>query len=285
MAIEHLSQASLFSEARTEETPENIIRSAQELYKPLATYALFSGGHDSLCATHASMQTGLVDAVVHINTTIGIPETREFVQKTCKRQGWPLIEKFPPRDYRSIVKEFGFPGPGFHGLPYARLKDRCIQRLVADNRQGKPGCVLFLTGCRRQESSRRMGNAKVIDDRERKSAGRVWAAPIVNWAGADKHTYMEKHGLERNPVYDFLCMSGECLCGAFAAPGEFRQIEMFYPHVAEKIRDIEREAQEAGVHAKWGTRPPRKPEPNQTDLEDYAGPMCWSCAAKIESLA
>jgi 3'-phosphoadenosine 5'-phosphosulfate sulfotransferase (PAPS reductase)/FAD synthetase len=192
-----------------------------------------------------------------------------------------LIEKYPPRDYRSIVLEFGFPGPGFHGLPYARLKDRCIQKLVSEKRQGKPGRVLFLTGCRRQESSRRMGNAKVIDD-SRKKDGMIWAAPIVNWSGRDKHDYMDRHNLTRNPVYDFLCMSGECLCGAFAAPGEFAQLEMFYPHVARQIRELEAEAQEAGVHAQWGARPPRKPDPNQADLEDYAGPMCWSCAAKQE---
>ena len=53
-------------------------------------------------------------------------------------------------------------------------------------------------------------------------------------------------------------MSGECLCGAFAKPGEIKQIETVSPPAAEQIHALEAKAKRAGVHCVWGTRPPRE---------------------------
>jgi hypothetical protein len=55
-------------------------------------------------------------------------------------------------------------------------------------------------------------------------------------------------------------MSGECLCGAFAKPGELEMIRFFFPDTAAEIDELERKAKAAKKHCVWGTRPPRKPK-------------------------
>lgn len=123
-----------------------------------------------------------------------------------------------------------------------------------------------------QESSRRMGHVRPIV----RVKTRVWTAPILNWSADDKLAYMKLHALRSNPVVEQLCMSGECLCGAFAQPGEIHEIAALYPKTAALIRALEVAAEIAGVPAKWGVRPPRKlREPAQ-----YSLPLCWSCEAK-----
>jgi 3'-phosphoadenosine 5'-phosphosulfate sulfotransferase (PAPS reductase)/FAD synthetase len=57
------------------------VMSAAYLHQPVRRFALFSGGKDSICSTHFTMNNG-ADEVVHINTGIGIKETREFVRET-----------------------------------------------------------------------------------------------------------------------------------------------------------------------------------------------------------
>ena len=50
-------------------------------YKPVAVFGMFSGGHDSICAVHMAAQRPEFTAAVHINTGIGIEQTREFVRR------------------------------------------------------------------------------------------------------------------------------------------------------------------------------------------------------------
>jgi len=75
-------------------------------------YALFSGGHDSLVNTHYCMENGLADCVVHIDTGIGIPQTKEYVIDRCREHEWPLVIITSDFNYEEIVLENKFPGPG-----------------------------------------------------------------------------------------------------------------------------------------------------------------------------
>lgn len=75
------------------EEASTILNLAIDKYQPTKIFALFSGGHDSLTAT--VMACGLLgeelDAVVHIDTGIGIPETQQFVIDVCAQMGLPLL--------------------------------------------------------------------------------------------------------------------------------------------------------------------------------------------------
>ncbi len=258
--------------------PQGIIQQAVDRYNPSHVFGLFSGGHDSLCSTHIASQHPRFDGCIHINTGIGIEETREFVRDTCAKYGWSLKEYHPPESFEDMVIEHGFPGPGQHNTMYIRLKERALRQVMRDHglRSRK---IMFITGVRRQESIRRMGTIQgAITEGPSPSGRAIWVAPIIAWGATEKNSYIQANKLPRNPVVELLCMSGECLCGAFATPNELDMIRDYYPEAAQEIDRISEKVQRVGKHSIWGTRPPgSRNNPNQTDL-----PLCYSCPAKHE---
>jgi len=260
---------------------ERLLDIAIRRHKPVAVYGMFSGGHDSLCATHFAAQHPAFTAAVHINTGIGVSETRDFVRKTASDQGWPLIEirakEDCGQDYDELVRGYGFPGPFHHRKMYNRLKERGIAKLVRDVKTRQSDRVLLVTGVRRAESTRRMATVDPIN----REGARVWCAPLAWFEERHKSAYMLAHGLPRNEVVDQLHMSGECLCGAFAKPGELEWLEFCgYTDVVSRIRRLESEAKELGVPCVWGQAP--KDEGVCADtasfLEDAPGFLCVGCS-------
>lgn len=249
-------------------------------HNPSGLWVGFSGGHDSLCAAHVASSHPLFRGCLHVNTGIGIEETRQYVRDTCERFGWPLKEYHPPVSYDEIVLEQGFPGPFGHRFMYTRLKERCLRQFVRDHCDKATDRVLLVTGVRSSESRRRMGKIA-----ESNREGRlVWCAPIVYWTNADKHAYLERHGLPRNQVAEVLCMSGECLCGAFAKPGELDEIGLWFPEVKARINALEDAVKANGIAAcKWGQPPPEAPDPAQLELEP-TGMFCYSCDVKLRNI-
>ena len=249
----------------------NPIEYAKEEFKPVKLYAFFSGGNDSLCSTHFAMQHG-ADEVIHINTGIGIEQTREFVRGTCKMYGWPLRELYPPdKTYRDLVLKNGFPGPAAHRYMYQYLKERAIRKLVRETKTKRGDRVGLITGVRCQESARRMGYTVPVI----RIDATVWIAPIYNYSKIDTDDYIKAHGLNQNLVSRWIGFSGECLCGAFAQPGELKKIETYFPKDAAKIYRLQEEVKEKGKHCVWGTRPPKARELNQYDIPFM--PLCSGC--------
>lgn len=249
-------------------------REAIEREKPSHVFALFSGGHDSLCSTHIAANHPGFSGVVHCNTGIGIEQTREFVRQTCRDNGWPLFEQTPDRyTYRDLVldPEFdGFPGgPKSHMRHYYYLKQRAIDRIVQRFKTHYGDRIGLVTGIRRAESTRRMAGA--FAEYAHRDGAQLWLNPILDWSEADKNGYMEEWGLPRNEVVDVLHRSGECLCGAFTSKGEFRMIEIFYPETAAEIRALEAEVQKINPESYWGRR--ERENPDQLDFL----PMCVGC--------
>ena len=261
-------------------TAWRVIDQAVRTYDPSHVFALFSGGHDSLCSTAVAADHPSFTAAVHVNTGIGIAATREFVRETCEREGWPLLEYEPPESYDEIVLEHGFPGPGAHGFAYIRLKERCFDSLVRDHKTGRRTKILLVTGARSQESKRRMGHVEPIFP-EFESV-KVWVAPNHGWTKADCNAFIDARGYARNPVVEAIHMSGECLCGAFATAIEERPlIGALYPEVEQRIRDLELRAEAAGVRAcEWGKEPPDV-HPGQLQVLDK--PTMHACRCDIRS--
>ena len=236
-----------------------------------ASCVLYSGGNDSTCLAH--MMKGRVDYAVHANTTIGIEKTRQFVRDTCSGWGLELIERVPPRSYRELVIERGFPGPQMHWKMYTRLKERVLEavrnELVSNPRKER---VLYIAGRRRSESQRR-ANVSLTD----RKGSMVFASPIAMWTKLDLNTYRLMHAdtddpVPVNEVSEILHMSGECLCGAFAKDNELEEIRFWFPDVAAEIDALMVEVKAAGheePYCTWGHR--------NGKASEKVGMLCTSC--------
>lgn len=269
---------------RSVDKARDIIVGAISKHRPVAVLAMFSGGHDSLASTDIAVRLGLVDAAVHINTGFGIEETRMFVRETSAERGWGLRE-FHAGDqgysYDDLVVEHGFPGPVQHWRMYAMLKERSIRAMCRRAKEGKHrnSRVVLITGARKEEGILRMGYVEPVF-KEPKSA-RVWVAPIFDWTKLDVTDYIEENKIRRSPVVDLLHISGECLCGAYARPGEREEILRWFPKTGAKILALEERAAAAGHAWKWGQMPPhtkqKADDPNQLFLFQ---PLCAGCPNK-----
>jgi 3'-phosphoadenosine 5'-phosphosulfate sulfotransferase (PAPS reductase)/FAD synthetase len=238
------------------ETPEQIIARAIKEYAPKRIFGLFSGGDDSLTATHAAQQMlgSAMDAVVHINTGIGIPEAREFVDTASNALDWSLLEYKAidcGQDYEQLVLAYGFPGPRHHTKMFNRLKERPLRALDRDNQGGNN---ILISGLRKQESGRRM---RLKNEPIQKDGRRVWVAPFFYWSNDQIREYRARIDLPKNPVKEYLCMSGECMCGAFAKEGEQSQVNQFFPSFGARLDDLTRRVLANGFPWRWDESPPK----------------------------
>lgn len=262
-------------------TAAQILERALE-YKPVAIFALLSGGNGSLAATHWAMSNVPGCQVAHINTGIGIERTRQFVRDTCEREGWPLTEirakEDCGQDYDEIVAKHGFPGPASHQYMYIQLKERAIAELVRRQKTKRSDKVMLLTGICHDDSIRRSGygGSEITFN-----GAQMWVNHLY-WMGQSwSHHYLNEVGIQRNPVAYELGMSGECLCGAFAAPGELAIIRRVCPATAQRIEALHHRIK--GQHPwGWEDRPPRERDDKAT--VDMFQPMCRNCL-KSERIA
>jgi 3'-phosphoadenosine 5'-phosphosulfate sulfotransferase (PAPS reductase)/FAD synthetase len=248
-----------------------------------AVVALFSGGNDSTTLTHLFRDR--IDYAAHANTTIGIEETRDFVRNTCEEWGVSLIERKPPREsdrYRALVLEGGFPGPAMHFKMFTRLKERALvqvrSELVTNPRKER---VVFIAGRRRSESARR---AHVPLSERRGSV--VWVSPLIHWTKLDLNTYRLLAGdVPSNPASDLIHMSGECLCGSFASPGERAEVDRWFPLALEEVRELEAliaDRTDIPDHRKtwgWGADPAKKA---LDGAPSKSGILCSSCDDRFQ---
>jgi 3'-phosphoadenosine 5'-phosphosulfate sulfotransferase (PAPS reductase)/FAD synthetase len=255
----------------------DVVTEAAEVHGFTKLFALFSGGHDSLCATHVAAQHPLFKGVVHINTGIGIEQTRQFVRDTCKRNHWPLYEYHPPVSFEEIVKEFGFPGPAMHNLVYNRLKERCLRQLTKEHKEHRLETIGLASGVRSEESSRRMRHVERIQ----KDGSRIYCAVIHDWDKKRCNDYITENNLERNAVVDLVHMSGECLCGAFAHPGEREELRLWFPDAVAEIERIEVEVAKTEKPCVWGQRPTKV----KGQEEMAFMPLCVGCAKREDDHA
>jgi len=183
------------------------------------------------------MENGDAETVLHIDTGIGVKQTREFVKETCEKHGWPLDIVSSDHDYEEIVKENQFPGPAVHIIMFSKLKERALRK-VARRHDEKP---IFYTGVRKHESEKRFKNVTP----EQEDSQWIWRANIHDFTKKDVENYIDKHGLKRSPVKQLYHHSGECLCGAFGNRAEeLTLLEAHFPETADRIKELEKEVQE-----------------------------------------
>jgi 3'-phosphoadenosine 5'-phosphosulfate sulfotransferase (PAPS reductase)/FAD synthetase len=224
---------------------------------------MFSGGKDSTVLAH--LMRDITTVYGHANTGIGIEATREYVRETSAKWGVELIERTPRkgRTYAEYVERNGFPGPGRHGIifnrikgdPFAQIRDEFVSNPMRDR-------VLFVAGRRFTESARRKSRKIPVWERQ---GSIVWVSPMRGWTNLDLVAYRRRFPeIPRNVIADQIDMSGECLCGAFAKPGELDLLRAYAP-AASAVAEIDRLAslaERSGVdpgRCRWGQRPSARP--------------------------
>lgn len=260
-------------------TPAEIIGMAVEQYKPVATYVGFSGGNDSRAVVDWMMENVDGCQPFHINTGIGIEQTREYVRDTASDKKWKLVEirakEDCGQDYDELCRKHGFPGPDGHQMMYSRLKERGVRKLVREAKEGKSrrAKVMIASGIRHDESIIRMGYA----GREVNTVGgQLWVNPLYWWNKKDRDIYNANSGMPANPVAKALGMSGECGCGAFAQPGELERWRKVEPAFGRRIDKLQNEVLARGYTWNWEGRPPKGGH-NEKQLGLFRLPMCVGC--------
>jgi len=250
-------------------------------YDPSHVFLLVSGGNDSMTLAHVLKDRPEVSAIVHVDTGIKVNAVEPFVREKAEAWGIPLLvyraventkaDGTPdPKIYEELVAKHGFPGPYSHQFMYSNLKERQIARLMRDHNEDKRDVVL-ISGVRKGESARRERNVKRVQRKGRQ----VWVAPLMNWSDEDMVVYRKAMNVPESPVAAKLGMSGECLCGAFAKPGQLALLEEHYPDAAAEIKRIE-----AKAYCPWGW----EQQPDTQWFEALAGqgalpfsPLCTDC--------
>ncbi len=267
-----------------------IMQDAIEEHKPVAIFAGFSGGNDSIVATHfACSEFGA--AAIHCNTLIGVEKSREHARAVADRRSWQFLEKraesagpsktnrdgspFDPSKlpagrwvdgdtaYEEWCFNFGMPGPGQHPRMYQRLKERLFRAFKRDAKAGKQrhSRVMFVTGVRHDESAIRAGYRRAVS---RKNSS-VWVNPFYWNTAADFALYRDEFGLPDNPVTAEIGFSGECLCGTMGDPSELIGVAKIEPPTAIYIGSLESKCESLGLPCKYATRPTKKLQPSKSD--------------------
>jgi 3'-phosphoadenosine 5'-phosphosulfate sulfotransferase (PAPS reductase)/FAD synthetase len=103
----------------------------------------------------------------------------------------------------------------------------------------------------------------------------IWVNPIYWWSVSDRDRYIAEHELPINPISELLGMSGECLCGAFAHPGEKELIRLVDPKTARRIDQLESDVLDCGFPWSWEGGPPSGGL-DRSQMELFM-PMCVGC--------
>ena len=201
----------------------------------------FSGGKDSLVATHytlSSLDGEKVERhVVWVDTTVTIPGVREFVRRVARRYGWPLVELRPEEDFEDYALRFGMPSMFRRWCCYY-LKLRPIFRYIK-TLEGRVGEVV---GMRREESRRRRRYPEVW----RRPQGSWVYSPILRWTEEEVEEYMRRNGLPVPPWYG-MGIEETCQCGVFASLRRMREVCRLYPEFFRRFVELERKFRSGGA--------------------------------------
>jgi len=210
-------------------------------YRIKYVFPCFSGGKDSLVATHYFIEDtrglDLEIKVLHVDTTIMLPGVEEYVRKIARSLGWNLVVLKPSLTFEEYVEKWGFPKPRARWCCYW-LKLKPIKEYVSRFN----GAKCQVTGLRRFESHRRKYFRYVVFDK--KSLSWIYN-PIVEWTDDQVEKYIEEHGLPEPPWYR-VGIKETCCCGVFKSLRELRILRAQYPEFYSRFVELESKMKSKG---------------------------------------
>lgn len=269
--------------------PQQILTEAINLYEPRSIVCLFSGGYDSMCATH----------LAHRLDTHGVPMSVWSIDTKLPADGWldyvsGVAEELQFRDFHIYDNQKGFEQfvrwvteqgcpytPGMHGRCYHRLKERAIEAIHMLYKQDYHDKTLMLTGMRRSESRDR----RTMPEYSRKGSSNIcFVAPVIHWIEEDIAHYRIDNDLPDNPFYGTVKGSGDCQCNWLNAI-DYERLEHFSPNLAGgNVALLDRLSRENHGYG-WDGVPPIPVHPDQMSLididDELCGPfLCSNCSRR-----
>jgi len=206
-------------------------------------HCFFSGGRDSAVSCYIAFQVarrrGWTYKLVHIDTTVSIRQTREYVRRYAEWLGVDLTIIRPRKTFKEYAAQYGmWPAiyPTQHRWCYFRLKlDPTIEYLEENYREND----LVALGVRGPESRFRLGrytSAFFIRDYRRLKV-LAWA-PLWKVTSEVVERLIRQYNIPRNPIWAY-GFSGECLCLAGAPLNEIAIILFHFPEEANELLEID----------------------------------------------
>jgi len=206
-------------------------------------HCFFSGGRDSAVACYIAKQVADVRkwrfVLVHIDTTISIRQTREYVRQYAEWLGAELVVLRPERTFREYAERFGmWPSlyPQKFRWCYRYLKLRPLTKYLKESyREGD----LVVMGVRKGESRFRdkFYTATFFTRNYNGVEAKVWA-PLLFVDEPTLVRLIERFGIPKNPVWRF-GFSGECLCLAGAPLYKTALILRYFPEERNMLLEID----------------------------------------------
>lgn len=198
-------------------------------------FVLFSGGKDSAAALAFTKECLLTNGdetklvALHVDTTVGLPQTEEFVKDFCRTVSISLEILRPKEDYFSLAKRWGVPRP--------RARWCCFHLKIEPLKNYLRHCSDFVVvdGMRREESRKRRAYPFVY---QHPHFGCV-VHPIIDWTAEEVDNFLRDRRLPINPAYELGFSSWECWCGVYKRKEEFVALKKTNPDFFMKLVELE----------------------------------------------
>lgn len=198
-------------------TAEQILTEALRTYKPSLIVCSYSGGYDSMVATHKTLQWAKRNAhstnvlTIAVDTRLHADGWPEFVRTSAKQLGARRFEIWQTTMLEKWIEDVKARGFAYrkaqHKIYFYYLKQNAFRAVVAHYKKHTHDRIMFVTGVRRSESKER-----AFTPEHERNGSSLWVNPLVYWSEQEIHQYRFEHELPENPFYPITNNSGDCMC-------------------------------------------------------------------------
>jgi 3'-phosphoadenosine 5'-phosphosulfate sulfotransferase (PAPS reductase)/FAD synthetase len=222
----------------------------------------FSGGRDSALTCYIAKKVAdslnIPVRLIHIDTGIYIPQTREYVKEYANWLNVELKIIKTSYDYFEKVKEYGYPNVFQNRWCWRLLKKEPLYQFRIDELKEKLNS-LWILGIRRNESLFRLKNYGNLNTTLHKT--KIKQLHVIEWLpilfldGKQVEMLIQKFKIPKNEVWEKVGISGECLCLAGTTKKKLEAIFLNYPEIAKKFHDFDKSVMPRS-NSKNAFRPP-----------------------------
>jgi 3'-phosphoadenosine 5'-phosphosulfate sulfotransferase (PAPS reductase)/FAD synthetase len=209
-------------------------------------HCFFSGGRDSAVSCYLAKRVADVRnwefVLVHIDTTIGLKETEEYVRYYAEWLKAELVVLRPGYTFEEYVARYPY-WPHVYP-PWARWCYHKLKRIPSERyikQHYRSGDIIVL-GIRKSESLFRereynsVFTTKYYSDAKVKA--KIWL-PLLVVDDATINRLMKKYGIPVSPVWEKIGMSGECFCLAGSSEKTVARAVCAYPELGIRLMKID----------------------------------------------